>query len=271
MNIVEAYIKFNKKLIILISGLSGSGKSYVASSIERDFKIKKINIERYCIKNNERKVTLPNEVVVTDWDHIDSYDWDAINNDVVKNMNNGVVVCGPYFTTDKIKFEPDFHINIKISKQQLIKKRHDYIVKNPTKCKELLPFIDTPTETLIINKITYPHFIEYMGKSKIDKTISAIELGESNEYQIYDQASDWLFEQIQIFLKNFKHDGSDVNSNKVNVDEHSVQNVQNVKNVYYDDVVNDDVIEATKPNPGEDEFDDEKEDTTIYLGTTYDD
>jgi tRNA A37 threonylcarbamoyladenosine biosynthesis protein TsaE len=200
MNIVEAYIKFNKGLIILISGLSGSGKTKLASDIEKDFKIKMINVEHHCVKENNKTIKLPNEVTVKDWDHIDSYNWEDINNKVNEFKEKGIVVCGPYFPTDKLKFEVDFHINIKISKQQLIQRRHNYIKKNPDICKELFEYLDTPTELLIINKITYPHFLEYNEKSKIDKYINAHELKPE---QIYDQATDYLFNRIQIFLNEY--------------------------------------------------------------------
>lgn len=199
MNIVEAYIKFNEGLIILISGLSGSGKTKLMSDIERDFKIQSVNIENFCIKENNKTVTLPNDVTVTDWDHIDSYDWDKINKTISDKKSKGIVVCGPYFPTDKLQFKSDFHINIKISKQQLIQRRHDYIKNNPDKCKNLVKFLDTPVETLIINKITYPHFLEYSEKSKVDKFINAHEL---NADQIYDQASDFLFNKVQSFLND---------------------------------------------------------------------
>ena len=37
VNVVEAYIKLNSQLIILISGFSGSGKTLLAKNIEKDF------------------------------------------------------------------------------------------------------------------------------------------------------------------------------------------------------------------------------------------
>ena len=195
MNIVEAYIKFNKQLIILVSGLSGSGKTQLATEIERDFKIKKINIENYCNDSHDIRVELQPNVTIMDWDHIDSYNWDKINDDVEKNKSNGIVVCGPYFITDKIKFNPDFHISIKISKQQLIQRRKEFIKQNPELCKELIQHIDTPIETMIVNRITYPHYLEYIEKSKVTKYINAFDL---NNDQICDQVADYLFAEIKI-------------------------------------------------------------------------
>lgn len=203
MNIVEAFIKFNEKLIIIISGLSGSGKSQIASNIERDFKIKKIDIETMCVESFDTVVELPNGIKVKDWDHIDAYDWDKINKEIEDSQKTGVVVCGPNFPEDKITFNPNFHIHIKISKQLLIEKRHDFIKNNPDKCAELIQYLDTPTETLIINHVTYPHYLEYSQKSKIDKYINSKDITID---QIYDQTTDYLFYKIQEYLN--QHDKS---------------------------------------------------------------
>lgn len=70
MNIVEAFIKFNGELIIIISGLSGSNKTKLSDEISRDFKIKKIDIEMFCISENKNKISLDNGISVIDWDNI---------------------------------------------------------------------------------------------------------------------------------------------------------------------------------------------------------
>ena len=52
MNIVEKYAEINGGILILISGLSGTGKTKLAKNIARDFKIDIINENKYCDKNN---------------------------------------------------------------------------------------------------------------------------------------------------------------------------------------------------------------------------
>lgn len=203
MNIVEAYIKYNKCLIILVSGLSGSKKTILAGEIERDFKLKKIDIENFCIdsKDNKRTVKITDNITVTDWDNIDSYDWDKINAEVDKYKNTGVVVCGPYFPTFKLKFNPDFHIHVKIAKPLLIEARINFIKENREKCKELLPLLENSGITLLIDKLTYPYYVKYLEQSKVDKFINSKDL---NSDQIYDEASNFLFFKINEFLKNYK-------------------------------------------------------------------
>jgi uridine kinase len=203
MNIVEAYIKFNKELIILLSGLSGSGKSSVASMVSDDFKIKKIDIESYCIKDNDKTVMLTdengNKLEVTDWDHIDAYDWNKINEEVNKHKENGVIVCGPYFPTTVLKFKPSFHIDIKLSKQILIEKRHKYIKEHLKECPFFEKIYDTPFERIMINKITYSHYVEYRQLSKINHMIDVNDISKTPE-DIYDNVFDFLIEKIQEYI-----------------------------------------------------------------------
>lgn len=204
MNIVEAYIKFHKGLIILISGLSGSNKTQIAKFIEEDFKIKRLNMEHFTTEYNNHVITLSNGTKIIDWDHIDAYDWDVINKGINDNKQNGVIISGSYFPTNKLNFNPDFHINIKVSKQILVEQRLKYIKSNPNKFKHLESIMDNLDEQmmlLLVNQITYPHYLDYTAQSKIDKYINFKDLTID---KMYDQVSDFLFFKIQEFLKNIK-------------------------------------------------------------------
>lgn len=192
MNIVEAYIKFNGSLIILISGLSGSGKTKIAKNIERDFKIYMIDAESHCKKDFEKKVELPGGKTIVDWDDINSFDWEKINLLINDNKSKGVVVCGPYFTTDILA---DFHVHIKIQKQSLIEARKAYIQENPEKYKDL-----DGLESVIVNQVTYPHYLEYLKTSKIDKFINAKDMTPET---IYDETVNFLFFKIQQYLDEY--------------------------------------------------------------------
>lgn len=283
MNIIEAYIKFNEELIIIISGLSGSGKSKVASFIERDFKIKKIDIESFCIKNNNRTVTLRDkegkEVTVTDWDHIESYDWKSINKEVNKYKKNGVVICGPYFPSNVIDFAPNFHVHIKISKQKLIENRHNYIKDHKEDCADLYELLDTPFEHMIVNQITYPHYLKYMEES--DKNIKYINTKNlDGNYlsidQIYDQAFDYLINKVQEYINEY---------NRKLLENKQIDN-HNKPEKKYKDSVNDigetvdqedvyDIYNIDKPSDIENITTEDLRDTDTdsseieYIGTTY--
>lgn len=208
MNIVEVYNKYKEQLIIIVSGLSGSGKRKIAENISKDFKMKMYDMEDYCIskEKNTNIVKLSNGVKITDWDDINSYDWDKFNTNINEDKKqNMIVICGPYFPQTKLKFEADFHLHVKISKKNLVDKRHEILVKIAEKddtC-DAKKILDTDSEYLIIDKITYPHYIEYLKDSKIDKYLNANEM--TNE-QICDNAFSYLIHMIQKFVTENKKD-----------------------------------------------------------------
>jgi hypothetical protein len=200
MNIVEAYLKYIGELVIIISGLSGSGKTTIAKLIERDFKLKLINLDNFTNEEYNEKVTLPSGLTVIDWDNVDAFDWDKLNAEVAKNKQNGVVICGPYFPKDKLQFNSHMHIQIKIPKQILIANRTKYITENTDKFKDI-DVIDDAVVGTIVNKITYPHFLHYSKLSDIDKYINSDQLTKDD---VYNQSADFLFFRISAGLK--EHD-----------------------------------------------------------------
>lgn len=205
MSLLDTYITVKKSFIVLISGLSGSGRSQLAKEIERDFKIKLIALDNYCKKENTRIFEVNSEIKIKDWDHIDVYEWDRFNEDVIEA--NTVVAYGDYFPTDKLKFTPDYHLHVKISKDKLIEKRKEYIKNNPEKCKELLEFIDNNQIELIIKKVTFPYYLEYRGKSKIDKYVSS----DTNTVDdMYDQIFKFLMFQMQKYLDEYYAEHSEL-------------------------------------------------------------
>jgi adenylate kinase family enzyme len=196
MNIVEAFIKFNKQLIIIITGLSGSGKIELVRNISRDFKLKVISLRDFCKKDYNTKVSLPNGVEVINWDSDDVFDWDLFNKEVEEHKTNGVIVYGNVIPDEKIKFTPNFHLHVKISKQNLIIRRHEFLNKHKDDedCKESFELINTDTEKLIINQLTYPYYLESMKRQTINKFLNANEL---NNDAIYDEAFDYVIEKIK--------------------------------------------------------------------------
>lgn len=207
-----------------------------------------MNIDNYCKKDFEKYVDIYNDnqkIRINDWDHIEAYDWDKINNDVNDKKKNGVVICGPYFPIDKLKFNVDFHVHIKISKQKLIEARHEYIKNNPEKCKSLVEHLNTSMEAAIINKTTYPHYLDYLQKSKIDKYINANELTLD---VVYDNTSNFLFNKINEFLNNYNKNIISNNTNTTNTTNSTDDSDNSDKKI--DEPIN---------------YDD---DEAVYLGTT---
>lgn len=192
MNVVDAYLKKKLQLIILISGFSGSGKTLLARQIERDFKLKFINLNLYLKEDYSKTVEVTESLKLIDWDSPDAVDWEKFNKDINENKDKGVVVSGFGFLADKLEFKPDFHIHLKISKEQLMKNRKEFLEEN--KDNKLNEISDEKIQLLILNKISYPHYLKYLDGLKIDKFLLST---EKTPDTIYDETFDYLIGEIE--------------------------------------------------------------------------
>lgn len=201
-NIIDAYLKYNNQFIIIISGLSGTNKSKICQKIANKLDFVYINTRNYIQKDNYKEVELPNNKIVKVWYE---YNWDEIIKKVNENKNKGVILCGDYFPSDKlVNLDIDQHYHIKLSKQNIIKKRLEYI--NSLTNKEKEGFNDEETETLIINQSVYPYYIDILQKSIINKFININEFIDIHEEEYIEKVSDiildYIINYIVEYLKN---------------------------------------------------------------------
>ena len=107
MNILEAYIKFNKQLIIIILGLPCTNKSDIAKELCADTGFELIKINDYLIENKY------NEVIVDDYtfklyESSSNYDYEKLNSKVNSSKSSGIILYGNYLDMEKINWEPDY-------------------------------------------------------------------------------------------------------------------------------------------------------------------
>lgn len=197
-NIVEKYKEFNKQLIILISGLSGSGKTELGENMSRDFKIKLMQAKDYYKTDITDTIKLPNGKVVVNYDTDNAIDWDRLNEDINKYKLDGVIVVSHAFPTDKLNFKADYHVHLKISKQKLRDKRMEYIEKHKDKG------FDSETELLRINAVTYPYYMDVLKRMKTDKFMDVTEMSDDI---IYDKVFDAILDHIKKSVYSEKYDG----------------------------------------------------------------
>lgn len=196
MNIIEKYIKDKKSLTILISGFSGSGKTVIAKSLAKDLKVEFINLnDYYKIDYSNNKII--GDLTVVTWDSPDAVDWDKFNNKINSINKMGVVISGFAFPEQNLKFNVDFHIHLKISKDDLIKNRAEYMsekkdsnLDNLDNANNLTPEI----EKRILNAISFPIYIELLKESKFTKTIN-VQYGELKK--AYDETFDYIINAIK--------------------------------------------------------------------------
>jgi hypothetical protein len=216
MNIVQAYTKINKQNIILVSGFSGSNKTIVADFLAELFQFKHLNVSKFYYdhsyydkaenyvdidieSNNDNSDNNSDEkhdkkIRVLDWDNIyKSVDWDKLNESVNVDKHNGIIVSGFGFPQTLLKFLPNFHLHIKINKQNLIANREKYFERKKKNH-------NMDVEKKILNTITYPHYIKIVDDSKIDKFINTNNMSID---QVKKEAFDYLISSINKQLNNY--------------------------------------------------------------------
>ena len=89
-----------------------------------------------------------------------------------------------------LKFKPNFHIHIKISKDNLIKLRQTYLeLQDDSK----LITADEELQRRILNKISFEHNLKGLERSKPHKFIQM----ELNGQSAYDEIFSYLVESIE--------------------------------------------------------------------------
>tara|TARA_Y100000780_G_scaffold231670_1_gene258027 strand:- start:2975 stop:3577 length:603 start_codon:yes stop_codon:yes gene_type:complete len=191
-NIVEAYIRINKQLIILVSGVSGCGKTSLAKDIERDFNLKFIDQYDFFKKDYNETYKLSTGEEIINWYTEDAIDWDKMNETIINNADKGVIVTGVSFPIEKLNFKTDYHIFVGRPKQECLRKRSEYIAKfsNRYKYENNNPNF----EKIKFNKLEFPFVLQSQKKANIDKFINGENL---SSVEVYDIAFDFLINSIQ--------------------------------------------------------------------------
>lgn len=194
MNIVDAYKKFNKQLIILVSGMSGSGKTKLAKNISEDFNLEVIKQSDFYKNPYSNDFTLSDGSTTTNWYTYDAYDWDNFNKVINDKKSNGIIVTGLVFPTKFLDFKPDFTLSLSVKKAVLFEKMEKILEQN----KDIYPekyddFKDGKTK-YIFNKLSFPFFLSSVEDSVINKFIN---VNEMNDDQIYDMAFDYIIPEIE--------------------------------------------------------------------------
>lgn len=204
MTFVDAYVKYSGQLVICITGLSGSGKTKLAHDMARDLKLYYINAHNYGVENNEKIILtkkdeegkIVDSLEVINYDTDKAFDWDKLNDDINKRKSIGVIVTGIGLPTDKIKSQVDFHIHLKISKQLCMELRRKYIMEHKKKFPKEVIMIEKGLDSQLLNRFTYPYYLDLRGRSKIDAWISVDETKE-----VYDKAFDLLMDFFEKYLR----------------------------------------------------------------------
>lgn len=231
MNIVEAFIKFKGQLIILLSGVSGSGISTLAKTLSRDLNIKLISYkdfldQKYADEHKEKlriySESGDKEVEIINWDNDNVIKWLDFVNAINDNKSTGVIAFSPSFPTERINnvFKEDVHIHIKLSKQNLLKRRIEHEKEHDREHNEHenddeSTKKDIEMMTLIMNKFTYPYYMKSTSQenTKINKFINANEYADYTKEEYNNKLADEAFSYLMHFISKWleTYNGNSVN------------------------------------------------------------
>lgn len=225
MNIVEAYIKFRGQLVILVTGISGSGISHLAKNISSDLKINSLSYAKFCKPDYNEKVKLPDGSEITNWDTDDTIDWDKFNAEINQLKSKGVVAYNQSFPVDRLdpNLQVDAQIQIRLSKQNLFARRQKYIQDHPEECKDIA---NRNQELLIFNRYTFPYYLQTSETNRITKNINANEFVNLPEQEyddkLADEAFDYLMNIINKWLERYSNETSNQNRQDTGYNEQQI-------------------------------------------------
>lgn len=200
MNVVDAYKKFKGQLIILVTGLSACGKSKLGKFIAEDFKLTYLNQFNYYKQDYSTIAKLPDGREIINWDDDDAVDWDKLNKDIIENSKNGVIVSGFALPDKLLKFKPDYHLHISMSKKTCLDKRKEYIISHKDKHQKEFELIGTPNEHLQFNRLTFPYYLGLKERTTINKYLNA---NEKNDDEMYDESFNLIIDMMEKYLSQY--------------------------------------------------------------------
>lgn len=192
MNIVEAYIKFNEQLIIVISGMPGCNKKSYAKVICNDLHLKFIDQNEY-YKKDFNNIIEVNDMKFNNIYTDDAIDWDKFNEDINKYKKDGILISGISFPQDKLSFKVDYHLHLGMTKQQCLEKRKKYINKHKDQYPEEYDFVHSDNEITRMNNYIYPYY-EKVKDTSINKFINI-------KTHTKDEILDMVWTNVMEFIK----------------------------------------------------------------------
>lgn len=109
-----------KNILVVIVGLSGSGKSTVSREFCNSYEgWTFIEGDRF-FKRQKPKVKLSSGEIVNNWDHIESIDWDKLNQAVATSLHRSNTMLATFIpSTDRINKPIDICIKLNMGKNEI--------------------------------------------------------------------------------------------------------------------------------------------------------
>jgi len=164
--------------VIAISGFSGAGKSLQGKRLANELGYQYLDLDKYFIPSREKpRIQLSDGSTTVNFDSLKALDLKRFKKDVRRLSATGnLIVTGFTLRKEVLPFQPDHHLHLMVDKKIAIDRRFQakpFIKKDPRKKKR---------ETMMINEVAYPFYLETLSHSEIDKYFDA-NLPASEVYQ----------------------------------------------------------------------------------------
>lgn len=201
MNIIDVYKKKLGHFIILISGLYGTGKSKVADILSKELNLKHLSLFEYYIHKNIKIIEIDAGKRAENIYDIDIIDWNKLNEDIEK-YKDGVILTGIGFPEGRIKIKPVIHVNLRTSKEEIMKRRNAFLERHKNDFPELYKHKDTEVDKIIIDKYMYPFYKKIIDESRINRFINIKDLK-------LDEVIDVVFNTVMKLIQDEIYRGND--------------------------------------------------------------
>lgn len=181
------YLKRNGQLLIVVSGLSGAGKTYQAQRLAKLLKLTHIDQDRFYKSCNQMPdITFSNGIEMKNWDCLESLDFKRQNQMIDRHVRQGVIFSGFACRQHVFEHHIDLHIHLQITPSTCYERRQ-YQGKD-----------DPELGQLIIDELVYPFYVETLKSSRIDHIIDANEMSKQTGIEMIKYISDLLSEKKSV-------------------------------------------------------------------------
>jgi len=162
--------------IIVISGLSGVGKSTVTALIAKQLDAVLIRQDDY-FQDDKPRVTLSNGITVKNWDADSAVDFDAFNLDVLEARysyaHDYIIVEGFNLVESKLKFVPDLHIHLSYTDSEKLVDIYnnvetitDRVINSRKESKS-----NIKNDELMVKEVVIPYYLNRLKDTKINHVV----------------------------------------------------------------------------------------------------
>ena len=159
-------------MFLVISGISGSGKSTIGLQLARTLNLTYVDLDSFYLPQKPY-VTLSNNAKVKNWDCLESLNIEAVKLTIKEKAPNGLLLVGFTLRDDIFnEFKPLCHIHLSTGRTK------DQIIERCIASRQQSKTFSTSSalvDELMVKEVVYPFYTETITKSTITHIVEVFE------------------------------------------------------------------------------------------------